>query len=407
MTFFYFIVDPEYTVRKLRQNNLFQPKHLDSIKSRSSTLHPFTLHEVNISAINNKLVKIHNYNDHIHQHTYLNQNPPDDVSERHIEQRVNLSRVQTLDHDNQQEIGYKPEIKNTPPKSLSPLVHTIRHHVYIAAPGRLGNQMFQYAVGYTLAISQNRIPVLQMFTAEEIQRMFEIDHTVQVSSIPPGLPVIDEQGAGIYTSSFLRLPNEDLTICCYFQSWRYLNKPFTQKLFSIRVDIVRKSQDLIENLSKTYKRLSKQRYSINLANKQLTYVGLHIRQTDYILQSSIDKGYRAAPIKYILQAMIFYEKWYPHVVFITCSDNKQWVRKNFSWKSNMLIIPWNSDTLDFSTLTQCNHTIITTGTFGWWAAYLTNGNVTYYSDWLLKDSEIGRVYNAIDYFPPDWIPLTG
>jgi len=60
---------------------------------------------------------------------------------------------------------------------------------------------------------------------------------------------------------------------------------------------------------------------------------------------------------------------------------------------------------DMAILTMCQHTIITVGTFGWWAAWLTNGTTVYYKDWPHRGSLLAAANSHADYFPPHWIPL--
>ena len=394
-------LDHAYSLRKLKHNTQSKMQ-----KTQNNTVKLTPPDDIAIISINNKLEEIDGYNQYIYS-------VPDSIDSHDsdaIDLDANIANVRdTDDAPDVSEIDYKPETNNKVHYSAPKVIKNIKStksHLYIAAPGRLGNQLFQYAVGYSLAILQNRTAVLQSFTAMEIQRLFQVQPSVEVGNIPPGLPLVEEEGAGIFTPMLTRLPNRDLTICCYFQSWRYLDKVFVRKIFKPKQGLLHKAREILHELTGNYKALSKQKYRIDLSHTSLVYVGLHIRQTDYTVESSIDKGYRAAPLKYILKSMAYYENAFSNVVFIACSDDKKWVQENLSWKSNLLVAPGSSDEVDFVTLTQCNHTIITTGTFGWWAAYLTNGNVTYYADWLAKDSEIGRVYKAKDYFPQQWIPLS-
>ncbi|VDK75016.1 unnamed protein product [Gongylonema pulchrum] len=60
---------------------------------------------------------------------------------------------------------------------------------------------------------------------------------------------------------------------------------------------------------------------------------------------------------------------------------------------------------DMATLSRCNHTIMTTGTFSWWAAYLTAGDVVYYKDWPRPNSELDKQMFKQDYFLKNWLPL--
>uniref|UniRef100_A0A0B6YVN7 L-Fucosyltransferase n=1 Tax=Arion vulgaris TaxID=1028688 RepID=A0A0B6YVN7_9EUPU len=62
---------------------------------------------------------------------------------------------------------------------------------------------------------------------------------------------------------------------------------------------------------------------------------------------------------------------------------------------------------DFSVLTLCNHSIITVGTFGWWSAWLANGDVVYYKDYPLPGTKLDYELKKEDFFPEHWVALSG
>nr|XP_026261991.1 ras-interacting protein 1 [Urocitellus parryii] len=47
---------------------------------------------------------------------------------------------------------------------------------------------------------------------------------------------------------------------------------------------------------------------------------------------------------------------------------------------------------DLALLTQCNHTTVTVGTFGFWAAYLAGGDTAYFTNFALPDSEFLKIW---------------
>jgi galactoside 2-L-fucosyltransferase 1/2 len=54
---------------------------------------------------------------------------------------------------------------------------------------------------------------------------------------------------------------------------------------------------------------------------------------------------------------------------------------------------------------MCDHSIITSGTYSWWAGWLAGGMVVYYKNFLRPNTTIGNEYNDSDYYPPDWIGM--
>ena len=74
--------------------------------------------------------------------------------------------------------------------------------------------------------------------------------------------------------------------------------------------------------------------------------------------------------------MNYFREKYSNVTFIVASDDKIWCQK-FLAKDDVIVTSiQNSAELDFAILKNCNHSIISVGTFGFWTGYLhLNGEV--------------------------------
>lgn len=101
-------------------------------------------------------------------------------------------------------------------------------------------------------------------------------------------------------------------------------------------------------------------------------VGIHIRRGDFI-----GLGW-AEGADYYNRAIRRMTSEIGSTRFFIVTDDKQWVRENFSDNPNIYIIDLKTETCDideFFLLSICNHQIISESTFGWWAAFLnTNPN---------------------------------
>ncbi|XP_052086627.1 uncharacterized protein LOC127723951 [Mytilus californianus] len=64
-----------------------------------------------------------------------------------------------------------------------------------------------------------------------------------------------------------------------------------------------------------------------------------------------------------------------------------------------------SPEVDMCVLSKCNHSIMTVGSFGWWAAWLANGTAIYYKNVAKHNSSFRNDFSAdmTDYFYPGWI----
>ena len=63
------------------------------------------------------------------------------------------------------------------------------------------------------------------------------------------------------------------------------------------------------------------------------------------------------------------------------------------------------DLLELTLLTLCDHSIMSVGTFSYWAAYLAGGEVVYYKNHIRANSPLSKNYNDTQYFLPHWKPM--
>jgi len=62
---------------------------------------------------------------------------------------------------------------------------------------------------------------------------------------------------------------------------------------------------------------------------------------------------------------------------------------------------------DLALLSLSDGVIMSTGTYGWWGAWLSNNTTIYYSNWPRTGSRLSGMFNRDDFFPPHWIPIGG
>ena len=101
------------------------------------------------------------------------------------------------------------------------------------------------------------------------------------------------------------------------------------------------------------------------------------------------------------------------VQFIVATDNLKWSKKSialeavFRNRSNTSVVysEGNSAAFDMALLASCDALIISTGSYGWWAAWLANKPTIYYRYWPRPGSHVFARFTREDYFPPQWIGL--
>jgi Glycosyl transferase family 11 len=80
-------------------------------------------------------------------------------------------------------------------------------------------------------------------------------------------------------------------------------------------------------------------------------------------------------------------------------------RVTMSYSFSIVYSTGHSAWEDLAILSHCNHTIMTVGTFGWWAGFLSGGITVYYKNFPAAGSELSLGFYAEDYFLPEWVGL--
>ena len=115
-------------------------------------------------------------------------------------------------------------------------------------------------------------------------------------------------------------------------------------------------------------------------------MGIHNRRTDH-LGFQKEGGYVPIEAGYFIEAMEMFRSKYPRTVFVFVSDDLQWARQKlipriktkdfylagFLQNSTFASDPRLAAGLDLALLAACNHTILSYGTFTFWAGFLSGG----------------------------------
>jgi len=125
----------------------------------------------------------------------------------------------------------------------------------------------------------------------------------------------------------------------------------------------------------------------------ITWIAIHIRRGDFLTFFNIDTS-----VDYLNLAMNHYRRKYINCRFLIASDDKDYAKENLGNKnSDVFITPksfFSGD--DLASLALCEHTIVTAGSYGWWAAWLVGGNVVHDINYPVPKQKCIREH----YFPP-------
>ncbi|VDD86493.1 unnamed protein product [Enterobius vermicularis] len=119
-----------------------------------------------------------------------------------------------------------------------------------------------------------------------------------------------------------------------------------------------------------------------------------------LLTRDLAKQEHAVATVHYLRKVLISSKLY---IAATAKKTCRLVLHEFS--SDIFYLTNSSTEVDMATLTLCNHTIASVGTFSWWIGYMTGGETVYYKGWPRKSSSLASKFVPADYFPSSWIGM--
>ena len=275
-------------------------------------------------------------------------------------------------------------------------------NIYMKPNGRLGNQMFEIASLYGIAQRTGRKSYMSQYS--DIYLIFpDANRTAAMGEASDDLGILFEEKPGMFSSDLFNLPPTDLIICCYFQSWKYFDgyQSEIRRMFYFSGKIRKLAKMIIGKAKHVFlTQLTDQANQFG-STHTLTYIGVHVRRGDLQLKHHLRRGYRPAPLTYFHKAMDYYRQRFPNTIFLVTSDNIEWCKVKLG-SSDVFFVEGQHEAVDLAVLSMTNHTVISVGTFGWWAGWLAGGQVIYYRNWPTPNSEIAKQYEHSDYFLPKW-----
>ncbi|VAX34856.1 Alpha-1,2-fucosyltransferase [hydrothermal vent metagenome] len=255
--------------------------------------------------------------------------------------------------------------------------------------GGLGNQMFQYAAGRSLAhkhgvdlkldISyfqscQLRKYALEVFnigssfaTQEEIEALTtrkvgiaeRIYNRIRRRPARPPASYIDQtcriEPHVLFDSEILNL-SDNIYLDGYWQSEKYFIdiESIIRREFAINIPL---NEDINE--------IAKEIASCESVN-------IHIRRSDYVSNKHTNQYHGVCSLDYYYQCIEQLVKIIKKPYFFIFSDDPQWVRDNLKTSYPFKIIEGNLDKgyEDLRLMSLCRHHIIANSSFSWWGAWL-------------------------------------
>lgn len=227
--------------------------------------------------------------------------------------------------------------------------------LHLGQHGRLGNQMFQYALllgiseknGYSFAIPKEHHSLKECFNIKCKAYSFN-----DADKIVKNLKFYRETYFHFNEIVFNLL--DDMIYVGNFQTEKYFKhcESSVREQFSFKQDIYDASKQFIQSNRKQDKKL----------------VSVHVRRGDYLTRP------HEHPVQTLEWYKIAFDKFNKQETrFIVFSDDLKWCKENFSnLDLDIVYSNLSSNYEDLCAMTLCDSNIIANSSFSWWGAWLNN-----------------------------------
>ncbi|CAG2218660.1 FUT1_2 [Mytilus edulis] len=258
--------------------------------------------------------------------------------------------------------------------------------------------MFQLAAHFGVAMSKGmRVIIANNSELNRVFKLEDIDIRNNIDICKTFISRGEKQNCA-YDKNILNFNNsQNIRLGQYLQSWKYFYDFRSQlrKQFTFRDLLLQEAKSKIVQTVK--------RFNIG-STRDVTLVGVHVRRGDMVNHKF---GYNIATPEYLTKAVQYYKSKYKNVIFIIASQDIPWTKTNMPNNTNVEYLNIPKREIIVATLSLCNHTITTVGSFSWWIGWLTGGEVTYFK-WPAKEgSGLRKQYSKdfSDFYYPGWIGM--
>jgi len=274
---------------------------------------------------------------------------------------------------------------------------------------RLGNHLFYYAGVQYVAWLTDRTPCIRTASRRTpLDRVFDLDIARVDSQDQCPVYTFRDELVYAYNPRVRTLvnvpPTQSILLVSFFSSWKYTH-PVDNRL--------RRDLNFRRELTQFAVRFLSFNVPPGWVDVSFVRVGVHVRRGDFLRRWTIDKGFTVATQLYLRRALGYFVERFARIQFIVASNDIPWCRKHIrssTWdrdRVNITFSAGHSAGQDLALLASCNHSVITTGTYSWWAAWLVNGITVYYADFPRRGSSLSNRSRVEEYYPPNWIGING
>lgn len=262
--------------------------------------------------------------------------------------------------------------------------------VIVRIKGGLGNQLFQYAVGYSMARRLGVDLVIDnSFYPNQTLRGYKLnDLKIECNGVVKfELPSVIKMAKKKSVNKILRTFHVTTIPCGNNTTYLLECKPgiveeyFNDYTGNVYIDGYYQSEDYFGEYREDIRSQIKPNYemepeyqSAEAEVKSCSSVVVHVRRGDFLKAQ-----YESNPRHYLLgeqyyrNALKYIEEKVEHPIFFWFSDDIEWVKDTFGDRENFRFVSLGTkhgDIDEMLLMSKCKHIIAANSTFSWWASWL-------------------------------------
>jgi hypothetical protein len=294
--------------------------------------------------------------------------------------------------------------------------------IIVAIFGGLGNQMFQYAVGRRLALSNNSQLKLDLSIFKNQIGMTPRTYKLDVFNIKAEIATSREverlKGS---TRNFLYRYWRKLKmrVIPYYRQSYILEKThqFDPNILKLGSNVYLQGFWPSEKYFREIENFIRQEFTFKKAptkqNRETAYrisktssVSIHFRRADYVTDKATHNYHGVCGLSYYRKAVDIISKKISKPHFYIFSDDPSWTKRHFHIKYPVFFVdnnPIEKGFEDLRLMSLCKHNIIANSSFSWWGAWLNRNPekiVIAPKRWFRNRSK-----NTSDRIPDSWIKV--
>ena len=276
--------------------------------------------------------------------------------------------------------------------------------IYSQATGGLGNQLYNYAIGYALARTYKEELTLDISAYAFSPRPYVLDHFTISGNVKSLFPPRKNNKLFRMAARLLRILASNRYGRC-----KWIKESFDTRNCYGNYDFSHKASLYLEGFWQHYRyfddyraelcqefQLKEEYISSDCAALVEAFsseesVAVHIRRGDYEAAWVLKDAYYHNAFSLMNERLTA-----PHY-YIFCED-MDYVKEHYGYLPNMTLVTGEyklTDLEEFYLISKCRHQIIANSTFSWWAAYLNT-----YADKLVIAPRY--MHWTEEYYPENW-----